>query len=82
MHYRTISELNINLGSRVSCICGKDVSANHYFANTTENMDEVNCPFCFALLKNDNWYCLSHGFIGDEQITHEETCVQCGRSVL
>lgn len=79
-HYRITT--NISYGTRILCICGKDVSPNHYRANTTDIMDSVSCPHCIEELRRDNWYCPKHGFIADKNVNNDETCDQCGRSVI
>ncbi len=78
-HFRLKSDLPAP--TRIICICGKDVHPNHHRANTTDIMDHVTCPSCLEILQRENWYCPEHKFINDMNVTNDETCANCGRSV-
>lgn len=58
-------------------ICGK--TANRISATRCKN--RVTCPRCIEKLKEDSWYCEEHGFLEGKDVTNDETCDYCGKSV-
>ena len=73
--YKTPNALR---GTEPYTLCGK--TSRQTYATTRK--DSVSCRRCLALLKDDNWFCEDHGFISDENVTYEECCAICGRSVV
>ncbi len=66
-----------------STICGKtNYFRPHEGPSITNQLSAITCPRCIDVLKRDRWYCPTHGFIDDKNVTFEETCEICGNGVL
>ncbi len=44
-------------------------------------LNDVTCPRCIEALKKSHWYCPTHGFIDDTNVTNDEKCETCGQNV-
>lgn len=58
--------------------CGKTARR----INVTKDKNDVTCPRCIERLKRENWFCAEHGFLEDNEVTLEETCLHCGKSAI
>ncbi len=59
-------------------LCGK--TARKISATFVKN--HVSCPLCKEELIKNNWYCPTHKFITEKEVTFEEKCSFCGQSVF
>ena len=48
----------------------------------TSDPNKVTCPRCLKEMKKAMYFCPEHGFVDGEDVTFNETCDYCGRSVL
>lgn len=58
-------------------LCGKTSRRRR----ATKYPNCTTCPLCIEALKDLYWHCSEHGFLDDVDVTFEETCEHCGRSV-
>ena len=42
-----------------------------------DKKDDVTCPECVKKMKDLFWYCETHGFLDDVDVTDDETCDYC-----
>ncbi|KKM94236.1 hypothetical protein LCGC14_1200280 [marine sediment metagenome] len=83
LHYHKCGTDVRHTDSPFSTVCGKTNNYRLFRGPAIVNqLSAVTCSSCLAVLKQTHWYCPTHGFIADEEVTFEETCEMCGNPVV
>ena len=56
-------------------LCGKSAKR---IRGSSVNKNMVSCPRCLKGMKQQYWYCKTHGFIEDTEVTNSSHCKWCG----
>ena len=63
-------------------ICGKMTRYKLFRGPAiVSDMNSVTCPRCLEILKEQNWYCPTHGFLAPVEVENDETCTYCRAAV-